>query len=78
MGGFFFFFFKLKSKLHGIIASISLSKCANKSTLPKKSLDTSLKPLFKCKQVDNNNINFFFKRSKFSKKKKPFFFNSEN
>ena len=43
MGGncFFFFldfFFKSKSKLHGIIASISPDKGANKSTLPKISL----------------------------------------
>ena len=67
MGGFFCFvfvqdfFFKAKSKLHGIIASISLNKGANKSTLPKNSLYTSLKPVFKCKQFDNNNIKIFLK-----------------
>ena len=42
---------------------------ANKSTLPKKSLYASFKPVWKCKQVDNNNFENIFKRSKFLKKK---------
>ena len=75
---FFRFFFKSKSKLHRIIASISPNKGANKSTLPKKYLYTSLKPVLKCKQVENNNLKNISKRSKFSKKKKTFFWNSEN
>ena len=47
---FFFFkdFFKSKSKLHGIIASVSPNEGANKSALPKTFL--------KFKQVDNNNL----------------------
>ena len=73
---FFPFFFKSKSKLHRIIASLSLNKGSNKSTLPKKSFYTSLKPVLKCKQVDNNNFENTLKRSKFSKKKK--IWNSEN
>ena len=74
-GGFFFFlrfFFKSKSKLHGIIASISLNKGVNKST--KKYLYTSLNPVLKCKQVESNNLKSIFKRSKFSKEKKKTFF----
>ena len=68
-GNFFFFFldffFKSKSKLHGIIASkINL--------LYQTYLYTSLKPVLKCKQVEKNNLKNIFKRSKFSKKKKLF------
>ena len=66
-----FFFLKSKSKLHGIIASISLNKGASKST--KKYLYTSLKAVLKCTQVENNNLKNIFKRSNFSKKKKTFF-----
>ena len=33
------------------------------------------KPLFKCVQVDNNNLNNIFKRSKLLKKKKKTFLN---
>ena len=66
-----FFFFKSKSKLHRIIASISPNKGSNKSTLPKKYLYTSLKPVLKCK-IENNNLKSIFKKSKFSKKKTLF------
>ena len=38
----------------------------------KKYLYTSLKPVLKGKQVENNNLKNIFKRSKFSKKKKNF------
>ena len=69
---FFRFFFKSKSKLHRIIASISPNKGSNQSTLPKKYLYTSLKPVLKCIQVENNNLKNIFKISKFSKKKKTF------
>ena len=68
-------FFKSKSTLHGIIASLSPSEGANKSTSPKNlSLHTSFKPVLECKQVDNNNLEHIFKRSKFSKKFVLFFF----
>ena len=66
------FFFPNQSQSYTNIASISPNKGANKSTLPKKSLHTSFKPVLKCKQVNHNNFNNNFKRSKFSMKKKPF------
>ena len=44
-----FFFFKSKSKLHGIIGSISPNKGAH-SLLYQKYLHTSLKPVLECKQ----------------------------
>ena len=50
------------------------------SLLNQKYLYTSFKPVLKCKQVNNNNLNNIFKRSKFSKKKKKktFFWKTEN
>ena len=63
------FFFKSKSKLHIIIASISPNKGANKSTLPKKSLYTSFKSVLKCKHVDNNNLKIFSEDQNSQKKK---------
>ena len=39
---------------------------------------TRVKPVLKCKQVDNNNLQNIYKRSKFSKKKKQLFMDSEN
>ena len=68
-GGFFFFFFNQSQSYKEIIDSISPNKGANKSTLPKKYFYTSLKPVLKCKQVENNNFKNIFERSKFSKKK---------
>ena len=68
-------FFKSKAKLQRIVASISPNKGANKSTL-QKYLYTSLKPVLKCKQVENNNFrNIFLKdqnsqRTKKKEKKK--------
>ena len=56
-----------------LFRTLSPSKVANKSTLPKKYLYTSLKPVLKCKQVENNNLRNIFKRSNFSKKKKKTF-----
>ena len=78
------FFSKSKSKLHGIIASISPNKGANKSTLQKKkkkkkkkiSIYTSLKPvgLLRCKQVENNNLKIFLKDQNSQRKNNNFFF----
>ena len=48
------------------------------SLLYQKYLYTSLKPVLKSKQVENNNLKNIFKRSKFSKEKNNFFWNSEN
>ena len=63
---------KSKSKLHGIIASISPNEGANKSTLTKKSLHTSFKPVLKCKEVDNLKIFLKDQNSQRKKKKKNF------
>ena len=58
-GGFIFLFkifFKSKSELCSIIASLAPNKDPNKSTLPKQSLHTSLKPVLKCKQAAKKDI----------------------
>ena len=75
VGGFFFFFFRfffqIKVKAARNYCLDSPNKGANKSTLPKNIFNTSLKPVLKCKQVENKKLKNI-KRSKFSKKKKLF------
>ena len=72
---FFFFswyFFSNQSRSYMELYPLYLPIKVKTNLLYQKYLNTSLKPVSKCKQVENNNLKNIFKRSKFSKKKKTF------
>ena len=73
-GGFFFpwYFVSNQSQSYMELYPLYLPIKVQTSLLYQKYLNTSLKPVSNCKQVENNNLKNIFKRSKFSKKKKPF------
>ena len=52
--------------------SLSPNEGANKSTIPKKSLQTSFKPVLKCKQLTTITFKIFLKDQNFQEKKMEF------
>ena len=69
-GGGGFFYFPNQSQSYTELYPLYLPIKVQISLLYKKY--TSLKPVLKCKQVENNNFKNIFKRSKLSKKNKTF------